>query len=128
MASQANADSVLRQLENHEVGGGTNLYAGLQQGLDNIDADRPTGIVLVTDGVANVGNTEKRDFLKLLDKHDVRLFTFIMGNSTNRPLLQEMTDISNGFAMSVSNADDIVGQIMLATSKLTHQAFRDVEY
>lgn len=125
--SQANVDSVLQQLENHKVGGGTNLYAGLQKGLEGIDADRPAGILLVTDGVANVGQTEKKAFLTLLNHHDVRLFTFIMGNSANRPLLKEMTNVSNGFAMSVSNADDIVGQIMLATSKLTHQAFRDID-
>jgi Ca-activated chloride channel homolog len=125
--SQANVDSVLQQLENHKVGGGTNLYAGLQKGLKDIDADRPAGIILVTDGVANVGQTGKKAFLTLLNDHDVRLFTFIMGNSANRPLLKEMTDVSNGFAMSVSNADDIVGQIILATSKLTHQAFRDID-
>lgn len=125
--SQTNVDSVLHQLKNYQVGGGTNLYAGLQKGLKGIDADRPAGIILVTDGVANVGQTEKKSFLSLLKNHDVRLFTFIMGNSANRPLLKEMTSVSNGFSMSVSNADDIVGHIMLATSKLTHQAFRDID-
>ncbi|WNO08896.1 VIT and VWA domain-containing protein [Teredinibacter sp. KSP-S5-2] len=125
--SQANVGAVLHQLENYNIGGGTNLYSSLEMGLKGIDADRPAGIVLVTDGVANVGNTEKTVFLKLLQNYDVRLFTFIMGNSANRPLLTEMTEVSSGFAISVSNSDDIVGQIILATSKLTHQAFRDVE-
>jgi Ca-activated chloride channel family protein len=50
-----------------------------------------------------------------------------MGNSANRPLLREMTKVSKGFAISISNADDIVGQILLATSKLSHQAFKEVE-
>ena len=126
-ASAANVNSVLQQLENYKVGGGTNLYKGLAEGLDDLDADRPTGVILVTDGVANVGETGKKAFLKLLRNNDVRLFTFIMGNSANRPLLNEMTEVSQGFAISVSNADDIVGQILLASSKLTHQAFRNVE-
>jgi len=126
-ASAANVNSVLQQLESYKVGGGTNLYKGLAEGLDDLDADRPTGVILVTDGVANVGETGKKAFLKLLRNNDVRLFTFIMGNSANRPLLNEMTEVSQGFAISVSNADDIVGQILLASSKLTHQAFRDVE-
>lgn len=125
--SEGNVDQVLMQLEHFQVGGGTNLYSGLARGLSDLDDDRPAGIILVTDGVANVGNTEKKSFLSLLQQHDVRLFTFIMGNSANRPLLQEMTEVSNGFALSVSNADDIVGKILLATSKLTHQAFRNVE-
>ena len=125
---RASIENILNQLQQYTVGGGTNLYAGLQTGVAHLDADRPTGVILVTDGVANVGTTEKKAFLKLLEKYDVRLFSFVMGNSANRPLLNEMTRISNGFSVSVSNADDIVGRILLATSKLTHQAFREVEF
>ena len=107
--------------------GGTNLFGGLSLALNPLDADRPTGIVLVTDGVANVGKTQQKDFIDLLESHDVRLFTFVMGNSANRPMLTAMTDASNGFAISVSNSDDIAGQILNATTKLTHQAMNDVE-
>ena len=106
---------------------GTNLFAGLQLGLDALDADRTSGLVLVTDGVANVGETQQRKFIELLKKRDVRLFTFVMGNSANRPLLEAMTRASDGFAISVSNSDDIVGQILTATSKVTHQALHGVK-
>ncbi len=106
--------------------GGTNLHDGLKSGLKTLDDDRPTGVVLVTDGVANVGVTAQKRFLELLDQRDIRLFTFIMGNSANRPLLTALTDASNGFALSVSNSDDIVGRLMQATGKLTHQAMNDV--
>ena len=109
-----------------QSGGGTNLYAGLDAGLNGLDSDRTSGIALVTDGVANVGVTEKKEFLKMMEKHDVRLFTFIMGNSANRPLLEAMTEISNGFAMETSNSDDISGQLMQATAKISHAALHDV--
>ena len=109
-----------------QSGGGTNLYAGLDAGLNGLDSDRTSGIALVTDGVANVGVTEKKEFLKMMEKHDVRLFTFIMGNSANRPLLEAMTEISNGFAMETSNSDDISGQLMQATAKISHAALNDV--
>ncbi len=107
--------------------GGTNLYAGLQQGLRALDADRSSGLVLVTDGVANVGEVQQKKFLKLLRSKDIRLFTMVMGNSANRPLLDAMTRESGGFAISVSNSDDIVGLLLTATSRLTHQAMHDVE-
>lgn len=123
----ASVKAVLDRLDSFQPQGGTNLYAGLKMGLNALDSDRSSAIILVTDGVANVGVTEKKAFLKLLEQHDVRLFTFIMGNSANRPLLQSMTQVSNGFAQSISNADDIVGQLMLATGKMTHQSLRDVE-
>jgi Ca-activated chloride channel family protein len=107
-------------------GGGTNLYRGLAEGLAALDADRSSGVVLVTDGVANVGEVEHRRFIDLIASRDVRLFTMVMGNSANRPLLDAMTRESGGFALSISNSDDIVGQLLTATGKLTHEALHGV--
>ncbi len=110
-----------------QPGQGTNLYEGLVKGLARIDADRTSGIVLVTDGVANVGETQQRKFIELIAKKDIRLFTFIMGNSANRPMLQALTRESHGFALNVSNSDDIVGKILEATSKVTHESLHGVK-
>lgn len=109
------------------TGGGTNLYGGLERGLSVLDSDRTSSIVLVTDGVANIGHTEKKAFLNLLKKRDVRLFTFMMGNSSNTPLLEGLAKHTNGFALSVSNSDDIVGHILNATQKVSHEALHGVE-
>jgi Ca-activated chloride channel family protein len=106
---------------------GTNLYAGLELGLDALEADRTSAIVLVTDGVANVGETAQRKFIELIKRKDTRLFTFIMGNSANRPLLETLTRASGGFAVSISNSDDIVGQLLTAVSKVGHTALHGVE-
>ena len=126
-ATRANVQQTLNQVKSLRANGGTNLYQGLQTGLNGIGADRPTGIVLVTDGVANVGHTARKDFLGLLRGHDVRLFTFIMGNSANRPLLENLARVSGGFALNVSNSDDIVGRVLQAVGKVTHQALHDVQ-
>ncbi|MDD1781813.1 VIT and VWA domain-containing protein [Enterovibrio sp. ZSDZ35] len=125
-ANKENVSQVLAAIENVQPDNGTNLYEGMQAALKKLDQDRPTGVVLVTDGVANVGVTAKRKFLEMMEKHDVRLFTFIMGNSANTPLLIPMTKVSNGVATSVSNSDDIIGHLMNISSKLTHQAYRNV--
>lgn len=125
--NEHSVQQAMRAVANYQPTGGTNLYAGLDRGLKSLDSDRPTGVILVTDGVANVGNTERKHFLKLLENHDVRLFTFIMGNSANRPLLEEMASVSQGFALSVSNSDDIVGKVIQATEKLGYHAMRDIE-
>ena len=115
------------KLANTGPRGGTNIYAGLNQAFKQLDADRTGAIVLITDGEANVGVTEKKKFLKLVENNDVRLFTAVMGNGANRPLLNAMTEISNGFAVSVSNSDDISGKIMEFTSKVNHQALHDLD-
>lgn len=126
-ATPENVTRYINEVAGIQANGGTNLYAGLANGLDRLDADRTSAVVLVTDGVANVGVTEQKSFIELVRKKDVRLFTFIMGNSANKPLLETLTQASNGFAMNVSNSDDIVGRIMQAKSKVTHQAFHDVQ-
>jgi Ca-activated chloride channel family protein len=126
----ANAESAAhysQALLSMRPGNSTNLYSGLDQGLKSLDADRTSAIVLVTDGVANVGETRQRRFLELLTRRDVRLFTFVLGNSANRPLLEAMARESHGFAVNISNSDDIVGQLLAATSKVTHEALHGVE-
>ncbi len=127
LASNANISQLIQQVENVRPQGGTNVYDGLKMAIGKLDSDRTSAIVLVTDGVANVGVTEQKRFIKLIKSKDVRLFTFIMGNSANKPLLENLTEASNGFAINVSNSDDIVGRIMLATSKVSYAALHDVQ-
>ncbi|RED49030.1 VIT and vWA domain-containing protein [Aestuariispira insulae] len=125
-ATEANVRSMIDLLKTVRPDNGTNLYAGMATGLKGLDADRTTGLILVTDGVANVGETEKRKFLELVQNQDVRLFTMMMGNSANRPLLTQVSSESGGTALALSNSDDIVGAIMSATSKLGHEALHDM--
>jgi len=108
-------------------GDSTNLYDGLHMGIQSLVADRTSALVLVTDGVANVGETRQRRFIELIKQKDVRLFTFVLGNSANRPLLEVLAKASGGFAVNISNSDDIVGQLLAATSRVTHEALHGVE-
>jgi len=126
-ASPENVQKYIDVVTNIRPDQSTNLYDGLQLGLRGLDADRTSSIILVTDGVANVGIVEQKRFIELVKKYDVRLFTFIMGNSANRPLLEALTEASHGFALNVSNSDDIIGKILLAQSKVTHQALHGAE-
>lgn len=110
-----------------QSGGGTNLFAGLEQAYRKLDDDRTSGVILVTDGVANVGNTAHRDFLRLLRTYDIRLFTMVIGNSANQPLLDRLAKDSGGFAMNISDADDITGRLLQAKAKVLHQNLHDVK-
>lgn len=124
--NDANVRHYLQLLESTQPDGGTNLFAGLKTAYNGLDADRPSAVILVTDGVANVGVVAKKAFLQLLEQHDIRLFTFVMGNSANRPLLEGMAKVSNGFAMNISNSDDISGRLVQAADQLRHEAYRDI--
>ena len=126
-ASPENVAQALRGLEAVRAGGGTDLFGGLKLGLARLDADRATSLVLVTDAVANVGETDPRRFAELMKTHDLRVFGFLLGNSANWPLMRTIADASGGFYAAVSNADDVVGQILLAKQKVTHEALHDAQ-
>ncbi len=125
-ATPENVKQAVAALRAVQPSDSTNLFDGLKLGLRFVEADRTSAILLVTDGVANVGETRKKAFLTLVQKADVRLFTFVMGNGANRPLLTGMTRASGGTSISISNSDDIVGAVMAATSKVTHEAMHKV--
>jgi len=126
-ATPANVQSTLAKVKAITAGGGTNVYSGLNMAYQGMDDDRTTSIVLVTDGVANVGNTKQEHFLKLLRQYDIRLFTFVIGNSANQPLLERIADESGGFAMNISDSDDILGRIIQAKAKVLYENMHDVE-
>lgn len=127
-ATPANVQNALSLVNSLRVNGGTNLFAGLQEGLKNLDADRATSLVLVTDGVANQGIIEPQEFHRLLKQVDIRVFGFLMGNQANWPLMRTLAEASGGFYAGVSNDDDIVGQLLLAKSKITHEALHDATF
>ncbi len=107
------------------IGGSTNLYAGLEAALANIASDRISEVILVTDGVTNTGVVEPVGFVELLRESDLRVFSFLLGNSANWPLMEIITETSGGFYAPISNNDDILGQILLADGKLTHESLHD---
>ena len=120
-------NDVLTRLEGIAAERGTALHEGLREGLKHHDGERTTAMVLVTDGVANIGPQKHADFIKLLDSRDIRLFTFVMGNSANRPLLETLARASGGFAMDISMSEDIYGRILQAKNKVLFAALHDVE-
>ena len=124
---QISIEQASHALTQSQPDGGTNMYAGIEAAIKGLDSDRTSSIVLITDGVANLGKTEKSDFLDLVASKDIRLFTGIMGNGANRPLLDSLTHVSGGFSTSVSNSDDIMGVLLSATEKVNYQALHDVE-
>ncbi len=126
-ATPENVKQYCKIVKNISAGGGTALYAGLSEAYKKLDADRTTGIILVTDGVCNIGPTQHSAFLKLIKQNDYRLFTFVIGNSANQPLLEKLAKESGGFAMNISNNDDIVGRLIQAKAKVLHQKLHDAK-
>ncbi|MCG8569935.1 MAG: VIT and VWA domain-containing protein, partial [Spirochaetes bacterium] len=126
-ATAENVQKLVAVLDQVEADGGTNVYDGLEKAYKGMDADRTSSILLVTDGETNTGITEYSEFIKLLKKQDIRLFSFIIGNSANEPLLNRMALESGGFAMNASSNDDLIGRILQAKAKVLYQCIYDAK-
>ncbi len=126
-ASPENVERMLRDLDALRSNGGTNVYEGIELGLRRMDADRVSSLVLVTDGVTNQGIVDPARFYKLLHSQDVRFFGFLLGNSSNWPLMRLMCEASGGHYRAVSNSDDIIGEILIAKNKIAYESMHHAE-
>jgi len=120
-------ERALRAIAGLSAQGGTNVFAALRDAYGRVDVDRATGVVLVSDGVCTVGPRDYRSFIELARRHDVRLFTFVMGNGANERLLGDLATLSGGFAKSVSVRDEVGAHLMLAVDRMSHAALHGVE-
>jgi Ca-activated chloride channel homolog len=123
--NRATAESLIGDLQ---AGGGTNLFDGIVSAYRRLDADRSTAVVILSDGAANVGSTEYRDFIELARTHDVRLFNFVIGNGADERLLGDLATVSGGYAKSVSVHDEIGAHLMLAKDRMSHEAMHGVRF
>ena len=126
-ATPENVQQWIGRVSSLQANGGTALFAGLEKAYHGLEADRTTGIILVTDGVCNIGPTEHAAFLKLCRGYDIRLFTFVIGNSANQPLMEALALETQGFAMNLSESDDIVGRLIQAKAKILYECLHDVK-
>ncbi len=124
-ASIAAAEGLVKALR---ADGSTNVHAGLSEAYALLDADRPTGLILVSDGVANVGHHHYRELIGLARKHDVRVFTFALGNSANLRVMRDMAVMSGGTTAAISTRDEIGAQLLLARDRMTHAALHGVQF
>jgi Ca-activated chloride channel family protein len=106
-ATQQNIDRGLEYIESLQAGGGTMLVDGLREALAApIDRQRPRYVVFLTDGF--IGN----DAEALASVHDMlgsaRVFSFGVGSSPNRYLMERMAKLGNGCAAFLGLNDPAV--------------------
>lgn len=126
-ATPDNVRSSIDKIRHLQANQGTNLYQGVATAMRTLDSDRVSSLVLVTDGVTNRGIVDPKRFYKLLHAQDVRFYGFLLGNSSNWPLMRLMCEASGGYYKTVSNNDDIIGEILLAKNKVAYQSMHQAE-
>lgn len=103
-ATQANLERAQRFLETREGGGGTEMMKAIKAALDPSDSQTHLRIAcFMTD--AYVGNED--EIVAEIRKHpNARVFSFGIGSSVNRSLLDRMAEAGRGEVEYVSLEDD----------------------
>ncbi|MEO8648706.1 MAG: VIT and VWA domain-containing protein [Acidobacteriota bacterium] len=103
-ATQANIELAQQFLESRQGGGGTEMMKAIKIALEPTDSQKHVRIVcFMTDGY--VGNEEQ--IIAEVQKHaKARVFSFGIGSSVNRFLLDKLAEAGNGEVEYVSLTDD----------------------
>lgn len=112
--SVAEGDEIRDAVAELSAGGSTNAEAGLRLGYELADDffnnDDVNRVILLSDGVANVGNTGPEEILETIGEQSRRgidLFTIGVGITTyNDVLLEQLADQGDGWYAYVDTAEE----------------------
>ncbi|MGB7326571.1 MAG: VIT and VWA domain-containing protein [Rubripirellula sp.] len=124
--TQDNLQKARDFFDNQRARGGTVLQPALSAAYAYRDDDRPLNVVLLSDGMTEVG--EQAELLRLISSRPagVRVFCIGVGNEVNRPLLEQMATGAGGLAAFVSTEDSFGRQAKLMRQKLVRPAIENL--
>ncbi len=125
-ATPANLARGLAYVEGLDADGGTMLLDGMLAALDApIDPERKRVVVFLTDGY--VGN--ETEILGALEDHlgSSRMFTFGVGGSVNRYLIDGMAEVGRGFSQEVLLETPTEEAVEAFYSRIATPVLTDVE-
>ncbi|WP_163830793.1 vWA domain-containing protein [Spartinivicinus ruber] len=122
VVNKTNIANMIRQIQ---ANGSTALFAGVSKGADEIrkyiSANRVNRVILLSDGLANVGPQLPSELGQLgasLAKEGISVTTIGLGLGYNEDLMTQLAGYSDGNHAFVENAQDL--------AKIFHSEFGDV--
>ncbi|HVE12313.1 MAG TPA: VIT domain-containing protein [Elusimicrobiota bacterium] len=129
-----NKARALRYVKKIESAGGTNIEAGLQDGLKLLSGSREgrtAMLFFLTDGVPTVGQTQIDALLKQAQdgNHGVsaRVFSFGVGDDVNTLLLDKLAEMNRGAHDYVGKGEDLENKVSSLYQKVSQPALTDVK-
>ncbi len=123
-------DLAVERVDKIKSTGGTALYGALDAVLDNVPGRGRLGMVLLlTDGLPTVGNTNVDDILDMVtesNKEKMRFFVFGVGDDLNTDLLDGLAARTNGTREYVAESEDIEVKVSDLYRKISSPVLIDV--
>ncbi len=110
--------------------GGTDINGALTTALDMADAERPTTILFLTDGLATEGETETRTILDNVNaaaRSNIRLFAFGVGDDVDTTLLNSLTRDHRGASSYVRPTERIDEEVASLFNKIGSPVLTDLQ-
>lgn len=132
-ATPSNKARAKRYIERIEAAGGTNIEAGLDQGLKllNSAGGATPMLFFLTDGVPTIGQTDPGALLRKAAQDNAalraRVFSFGVGSDVNTLLLDKLADAGRGARDYVAPNEDIEAKVSALYQKVSHPALSDVK-
>lgn len=127
-------DKIRRAIESIAPGGSTNLHAGLMLGYReaqrNFQKDATNRVILLTDGIANVGTTDPKKIASESSEFNgqgVDLSTIGVGLDLNNDLLRTLAKSGRGLYHFVSDYKDIDKVFVTEVQSLLSAVARNVK-
>ena len=132
--SSANGHQLSNDIRAIGAGGGTNLSGGWLRGRDhvarNVSPKSANRVLLLTDGLANVGITDPEQLVGMCahaNEHGIRTTTIGFGEDYDEQLLGRMAEAGGGHMHYIEHADqaaaifgeELAGLLSLAAQNLT---------
>jgi Ca-activated chloride channel family protein len=106
--------AIFEAIEGIEAGGSTALFAGVSKGAQEVrkflDRNRVNRVILLSDGLANVGPSSPTQLGRLgasLGKEGISVTTIGLGLGYNEDLMTQLAGLSDGNHAFVENATDL---------------------
>ncbi|MEK7382434.1 MAG: hypothetical protein AAB262_04025, partial [Elusimicrobiota bacterium] len=132
-ATPENKARAKRYIERIEAAGGTNIEAGLDQGLKLLNTAGGVSPMLffLTDGVPTIGQTDPGALLRKAASDNAalraRVFSFGVGSDVNTLLLDKLAEAGRGARDYVAPNEDIEAKVSSLYQKVSRPALTDVK-
>lgn len=132
-ATPENKARAKRYIERIEAAGGTNIEAGLDQGLKllNTAGGATPMLFFLTDGVPTIGQTDPGALLRKAASDNsalrARVFSFGVGSDVNTLLLDKLAEAGRGARDYVAPNEDIEAKVSSLYQKVSRPALTDVK-
>jgi len=118
-----------RWVDGLRAAGGTNIHRALLEALTQVDQERPTTIIFLTDGLATEGVTDTEQIIRDVAREapeSVRLFCFGVGYDVNTVLLDTIAQEHRGTSAYVRPGQDIEEEVSAFYAKVSTPLLADL--